>query len=75
MGKWEGPLHQFCINYIDPIVPCVTTKGNIYNGVIFSIIELNRRQKVRISNKQDLPYKAYGENLDFNWILTYEKGV
>lgn len=67
IGDWEGPLHLFFEDKIHPIIPCVY-KGNVYNGVIYSILNLNDSHKIQLTRKQDLPFQAYGEKKEWNWI-------
>lgn len=65
---WEGGLHPFCENVIHPIIPCLTSDGNIYRGVIFSLMALHQEGWLQMSYVQDLPYKSYGPKNEFNWI-------
>jgi hypothetical protein len=67
IGDWEGPLQLFFEEKIHPIIPCVYN-GNVYNGVIFSILNLNNSHKIQLSRKQDLPFQAYGEKKEWNWV-------
>ncbi|NRR19750.1 hypothetical protein [Brevibacillus sp. MS2.2] len=67
-GEWEGGLHPFCENVINPILPCITSEGNIFRGMLYGLIALNDQKVIEISNKQDLPYKSYGPNHQWNWI-------
>lgn len=73
IGPWEGPLHQYCEIYIDPILPCITAEGNVYSGLIFGLSYLNSIDYIEISQKQDLPFKSYGSSHEWNWI--HIKGV
>ncbi|MBD3921006.1 hypothetical protein H8B09_19730 [Paenibacillus sp. PR3] len=72
-GEWEGGLHPFCEKYIDPVLPCITLDGNIFKGIIFSLIALHEKGCLRLSYKQDLPYKSYGSNNEWNWIKLVKK--
>lgn len=67
VGEWEGGLHPFCEKYIHPIFPCITSEGMIFRGVIFGLMGLHNKA-VEISYKQDLPFKSYGPNQEWNWI-------
>ncbi len=67
-GEWEGGLHPFCETIINPILPCVTDEGNIFKGLIYGLIFLHDLNVLHISYKQDLPYKSYGPNNEYNWI-------
>ncbi|MFG0216648.1 hypothetical protein ACFU8X_26690 [Brevibacillus porteri] len=68
VGEWEGGLHPFCENVINPILPCITSEGNIFRGMLYGLIALNEEKIIEVSNKQDLPYKSYGPNHQWNWI-------
>jgi hypothetical protein len=68
IGPWEGPLHQFCEEKVDKILPCITSEGNIYSGLLYGLAFLNENRHIEISNKQDLPYKSYGYDRSWNWI-------
>jgi len=72
--EWEGALHSFCEENIHPTLPCITAEGNIFRGVIFGLLALSERSDIEISYKQDLPYKAYGQQGEWNWI-NLKKGV
>jgi hypothetical protein len=67
IGDWEGPLQLYFEDKIHPIIPCVY-KGNVFNGVIFSILNLNESHIIQLTRKQDLPFQAYGEMKEWNWI-------
>ncbi|MEC1071406.1 hypothetical protein [Priestia megaterium] len=67
IGDWEGPLHVFFEDKVHPIIPCVY-KGNVYNGIIFSILNLNSSHQIQLTRKQDLPFQSYGEKSEWNWI-------
>ncbi|ANA81029.1 hypothetical protein PVOR_07280 [Paenibacillus vortex V453] len=65
---WEGGLHPFCENIIHPVIPCLTAEGNIYRGVIFSLMALHQEGVLELSYMQDLHYKSYGPKNELNWI-------
>ncbi len=67
VGEWEGGIHPYCEKYIHPIIPCITSEGQIYKGIIFGLINLHGKV-LEISYKQDLPFKSYGPNQEWNWI-------
>lgn len=73
ISSWEGPLHQYCETHIEPTLPCLTTEGNVYSGLIFGLAYLNSIGYIELSQKQDLPFKSYGPNHEWNWI--HIKGV
>ena len=66
--SWEGSLHHFCETVINPIIPCITNEDKVYNGILFSLVALSEVGCISISHKQDLPFKSYGPNLEWNWI-------
>lgn len=68
LGPWEGPLHQYCEEKINPILPCVTSEGHIFNGVLYGLFYLGEKKQIKIDHKQDLPYKSYGQKHEWNWI-------
>ncbi|ERM19688.1 hypothetical protein [Brevibacillus laterosporus] len=65
---WEGGLHLFCEKFIHPVIPCLTSEGNIYKGIIFSLMGLDEAGEIELSYVQDLPYKSYGPKNTLNWI-------
>lgn len=67
VGEWEGGLHPFCEKFIHPILPCITEEGQIFKGTIFGLMGLHNKC-LEISYKQDLPFKSYGPNQEWNWI-------
>ncbi|MGY5484118.1 hypothetical protein [Paenibacillus sp. ALE2] len=67
IGDWEGGLHPFCEKYIHPILPCITSEGRIFRGMVFGLMGLHNKS-LEISYKQDLPFKSYGPNQEWNWI-------
>jgi hypothetical protein len=73
IGEWEGGLHPFCDKNIKPILPCVTSEGNIFRGTIYGLMALHDQNVLEISYKQDLPYKSYGPNNEWNWIKIGKK--
>lgn len=73
--KWEGALHPFCENIIHPILPCVTSEGRIFRGVIFCLMALHHENRIQLSYKQDLPYKSYGPQNELNWITIERRTV
>jgi hypothetical protein len=75
IGDWEGGLHPFCERNIHPIIPCLTFEGNIFKGLLFGLLELNNQKIIEVSHKQDLPFKSYGQNYEWNWIKVKKKGV
>lgn len=68
VGTWEGGLHPFCEKYIDPVFPCITSDSKVYNGILFALVALSETGFLKITHKQDLPYKSYGPNFEWNWI-------
>lgn len=75
IGVWEGPLHQYCERYINPILPCITAEGNVYRGLLHGLNALHEKGIIEINNKQDLPYKSYGQEYNWNWIITKHEGA
>lgn len=67
IGKWEGPLQLFFENKINPIIPCVY-KGTVFNGIVFSILNLGKVGILELYKKQDLPYQSFGEQKEWNWV-------
>jgi hypothetical protein len=67
IGSWEGPLQLFFEEKINPLVPCVHN-GKVFNGVLFSVINMYKVKMVKLSKKQDLPYSSYGEKKQWNWV-------
>lgn len=65
--NWEGPLQQFFEEKIHPILACVHN-GVIFNGVIYALLNFDGKGKIKLMKKQDLPYLAFGENRQWNWI-------
>lgn len=72
--EWEGSLHLFCEKNIHPIIPCLTSNGSIFSGVIFGLRALHGEQFLEISYKQDFPYKSYGPQNSWNWIRFRKRG-
>lgn len=68
VGPWEGGLHPFCENKLHPIIPCITGDGNVFKGLLFGLVSLNDQGYIELSYKQDLPFKAYGPEHQWNWI-------
>lgn len=68
VGEWEGGIHPFCEKYIQTYLPCITSDGNIFKGTIFGLVHLHNMKFIELSFKQDLPYKSYGKNNEWNWI-------
>lgn len=75
VGFWEGPLHQYCEKFINPIIPCITTEGNVFRGLLYGLNALNEKKVIEIKNKQDLPFKSYGPEYNWNWITTKFEGA
>lgn len=75
IGVWEGPLHQYCERYINPVIPCITLEGNVYRGLLYGLNALHEKGMIEIKNKQDLPYKSYGQEYNWNWIITKYEGA
>jgi hypothetical protein len=67
IGPWEGPLQQYFEKEINKYLPCFYN-GNIFNGVKYSLLNLNENKKVNLLKKQDLPFPSFGEHSEFNWI-------
>jgi hypothetical protein len=67
IGPWEGSLQQYFEKEINKYIPCVYN-GNIFNGIKYSLLNLNDNEKVSLLKKQDLPFSSFGENYEFNWI-------
>ena len=67
IGKWEGPLQIFFENYINPIIPCIYD-GNVFNGFVYGVLNINEIGLVTLSRKQDLPFISYGDKKQWNWI-------
>ncbi|RNB92525.1 hypothetical protein EDM56_02185 [Brevibacillus fluminis] len=67
-GEYEGGLQPYCERVIQPILPCITSQGNIFKGILYGLLALNDQRIIEISCKQDLPYKSYGPNHEWNWI-------
>ncbi|ADO54197.1 hypothetical protein [Paenibacillus polymyxa] len=72
VGEWEGALHLFCEEKIHPVLPCITSEGMIFRGAIFGLMGLQHKS-LEISYKQDLPFKSYGPNQEWNWIQLKKK--
>lgn len=68
---WEGGLHPFCENVIQPTLPCITSGGSIFRGMLYGLLALNDEKIIDITYKQDLPFKSYGPNHQWNWIKIY----
>lgn len=75
IGIWEGPLHQYCEKFINPVIPCITTERNVYRGLLYGLNALHEKGTIMIKNKQDLPYKSYGQEYNWNWIITKVEGA
>jgi hypothetical protein len=67
-GQWDGGLHPFCEEKISAIIPCITSDGSIFNGLLFGLQELHNQHIITLSHKQDLPYKSYGQENKWNWL-------
>ena len=67
IGKWEGPLQIFFENHINPIIPCIYN-GNVFNGFVYGVLNVNEMGLVTLSRKQDLPFLSYGDKKQWNWI-------
>lgn len=65
--NWEGPLQIFFEKHIHSIIPCIYN-GNVFNGFIYGILNLNEMNLVKLSRKQDLPFLSYGDRKEWNWI-------
>ncbi|WP_438447077.1 hypothetical protein [Gorillibacterium sp. sgz5001074] len=68
IGPWEGGLHPYCEQFIDPILPCMTKDGKVFNGLLFGLVALSERGHIKVEMKQDLPFMSYGPNYEWNWI-------
>ncbi|MBN9653289.1 hypothetical protein J0K78_03345 [Halobacillus sp. GSS1] len=73
IGKWDGPLQQFFERVIYPIIPCLY-KGDIYRGIVFGLLYLNKVGLVQLSRKQDIPFGSFGGNNEWNWITVRSEG-
>jgi hypothetical protein len=67
IGNWEGPMQLLFEEKINPIVPCVYN-GKVFNGFLFSVINMYKVKMIDLSKKQDLPYTSYGEKKQWNWV-------
>lgn len=67
IGEWEGPLQVLFEKKLDPFIPCVY-KGTVFNGMIYSILNLGKGNTLKLSKKQDLPYQSFGEQKQWNWV-------
>jgi hypothetical protein len=67
IGEWEGPLQVLFEKKLDQFIPCVY-KGTVFNGMIYSIINLGKGNALNLSKKQDLPYQSFGEQKQWNWV-------
>lgn len=65
--NWEGPIQSFFETIINPIIPCINN-GEVYLGMIYALLNLNKKNNVVFSKKQDLPFYSYGENKEWNWM-------
>lgn len=74
IGEWEGGLQPFCEKNIHPILPCITSEGKIFKGLIFGLQALHHHHVLKMSFKQDLPYRSNGPNNEWNWIRLERKG-
>lgn len=68
VGPWEGGLHPFCEKMVHPIIPSITADGNVYKGLLFGLVALNDIGYIELSYKQDLPFRTYGSERQWNWI-------
>lgn len=66
-GPWEGAVMEYCKSQIDPFLPCMT-QDRVFDGVQFGLAFLHKTGKIRLSMKQDLPYRSFGEKEQWNWI-------
>ncbi|MGG3471325.1 hypothetical protein ABES02_28125 [Neobacillus pocheonensis] len=67
IGEWEGPLQLLFEKKINPIFPCINN-GSVFNGVVYSILNLGKVNILELSKKQDLPHQSFGESKQWNWV-------
>ncbi len=74
VDHWDGPLHRFCEDVINPNLPCLTASRAVFSGTIFALTHLHRQGSIHLARQQDLPYPSYGED-KWNWVTITNTGV
>jgi hypothetical protein len=66
-GYYDGPLHAFCETHVNPYIPCLHN-GRVYDGIMFGLAHAHSKNRILLSQKQDLPSPSYGPEKQWNWI-------
>lgn len=66
--KSEGPLQSFLEEGVSPYLPWQNLSGDIADALLLPLLELEKKDVIRLEQRQDLPNRAYGGEYQLKWM-------